>query len=121
MFPSTYASTRARARAYVRTLTIDVRLRDGVLCIVRDDARACVCVCGTLLVDIGGCHEDYRRAILSESNEGCHPVTVLILLIQLGDNLQCSNAIGTINGDRLTVLSRLDRQNVARGTRGSRE
>lgn len=42
-----------------------------------------------------------RNAILSESNEGCTLVAVLILLIQLVDNLQFSNATRTINRNRL--------------------
>lgn len=45
---------------------------------------------------------EYCRAILSESNEGYAPASVLILLIQLVDNLQCSNVTRAINRNRLT-------------------
>lgn len=61
-------------------------------------SRVSVCVCVHDPVRNG----EYRRAILSESNEGCAPVLVLILLIQLVDNLQCSNVTRAINRNRLS-------------------
>lgn len=55
----------------------------------------CVCVHGPIR------NGEYRRAILSESNEGYAPMPVLMLLIQLVDNLQCSNVTRAINRNRL--------------------